>query len=747
MTQSQILQGGGNNHLSPLAVLEKHSQQLQSHQKQHQQQKQQDPHPKNPSRKRKKNKKKEEEDWSRWLVHHNNTKSSFSSTKPTLTAYLEPSNFEEWEIRPLPPRQKAEKEHLQQLEYPLVNSCSRLMEQFPVDINPPTDLDPFLPWIHDVFPTLDGKFIQFVAQNKRRCRTGKNELVAMANMQPQAALFQHVPIQRLKNHNNTTRYRLTTHKKSDPDGVATRFICRFKPSMEETLSVFNFDYDWIAFRKQYRATFHKDDGGIKSIHTSQLIFQCPVPEHLQESIRTGNSVVNDWATLFVDLIPIRTPPRYGPSIQFLQPRYQEFETKDESLRFDADREWGDEHILPEIEDSGRWENIPICLPSFMQYQQPIERQDLAVSTVVPKKHRLASCIWASAGYVTRGSRFAIKDGQRRLLEWLTYNKLIGFDHFYLYDNSEAEANNHEASLKPIADLFPDLVTYIPWPARVCNNRPNNVHSPGERSSQYAAEASCLLRFGPHVQWFGQFDIDEYLVPMGDRQNITTLLDDLEKEDTRIIAFGSWRAWPRRAFVNKIEDISDSGVCWSPEPCFWLSIPGNVTMLQAYNCDRQPPGKKTTVMPAEKQLYRADYVKLHFVHYSAVTELSVKNKTEWEQEKIRWRSFGFPDYRQRFGNEEREALMLHTKAVAVQDTAGYKRVCSVEYLEKPMEHHELCRLGVPWPKELWPTSLKHTQVLGTPEGYAYNCYVNDKIENFFVPRLDHELKKYEFLALN
>ena len=28
-------------------------------------------------------------------------------------------------------------------------------------------------------------------------------------------------------------------------------------------------------------------------------------------------------------------------------------------------------------------------------------------------------------------------------------------------------------------------------------------SVGERSSQYAAEASCRLRFGPHTEWLGQ----------------------------------------------------------------------------------------------------------------------------------------------------------------------------------------------------------------------------------------------------
>jgi len=36
------------------------------------------------------------------------------------------------------------------------------------------------------------------------------------------------------------------------------------------------------------------------------------------------------------------------------------------------------------------------------------------------------------------------------------------------------------------------------------------------------------------------------------------------------------------------------------------------MLQAYNCDRQKPGKKAEKMPAEKQLYRPDYVLHHFI---------------------------------------------------------------------------------------------------------------------------------------
>lgn len=192
-----------------------------------------------------------------------------------------------------------------------------------------------------------------------------------------------------------------------------------------------------------------------------------------------------------------------------------------------------------------------------------------------KQHHLASCLWASTGYTTRGNRFAINDGQRRLVEWITYQKLIGVDHFYLYDNSGAFSNDPSNSLHPIAELFPGDVTIIDWPAQVCNNNPNNVDSVGERSSQYAAEASCRLRFGPHVNWIAQFDIDEYLVPstypgkreyrgkvlfvvspnrdfsfsVGNNTSILPLLEKLDQEGNKIVSFGSWRAWPRRRFIE------------------------------------------------------------------------------------------------------------------------------------------------------------------------------------------------------
>ena len=80
-----------------------------------------------------------------------------------LKAFVEPIDYKEWEVLPLPNRSKAGAANLHVKEYPRLQSCSKLQQQFPID-DTPAEEDPFLPWIHDVFPSEDGKYIQFVAQ-------------------------------------------------------------------------------------------------------------------------------------------------------------------------------------------------------------------------------------------------------------------------------------------------------------------------------------------------------------------------------------------------------------------------------------------------------------------------------------------------------------------------------------------------------------------------------------------------------
>ena len=390
-----------------------------------------------------------------------------------LTAFHEPVDQSQWEFIPLPPRTTTA-EDLEKVEYPQLNSCQRLPEQWPVDLY--DDKDPFLPWIHDVFPSADGKVLQFVAQNRRRCNTGttESEEELLKLRAPQVALFQHVPLKKIgMDEGGEPRYRLSSHEEADPESIDTRYICQFHGENIETMhtfSKFNHDYEWVAYRKHQRIMFSPDGRDNKQVQTSQLLFHCPIPQQLQEIVRNGSSVVEDWATIFVDLIPIRTPPRYGSPNRFIVPAYEQSMPEGDKCNpvtqhcWDPEKEWGKVHVLPTVANSGRWQNIPICLPSLMAY----EPDSVAIKEPEKKNHHLVSCLWASTGYTTRGNRFAINDGQRRLMEWITFNLMLGFEKFYIYDNSGAFSN--ETSLHPVAAQFPGKVTILDWPHRVCNSK-------------------------------------------------------------------------------------------------------------------------------------------------------------------------------------------------------------------------------------------------------------------------------------
>lgn len=153
-------------------------------------------------------------------------------------------------------------------------------------------------------------------------------------------------------------------------------------------------------------------------------------------------------------------------------------------------------------------------------------------------------------------------------------------------------------------------------------------------------------------------------------------------------------------------------------------------MQAYNCNRQK-GRKTQTVPAEKQIYRPDYVKQHFIHYSCITELTLWNRTEWRNHLPHqpWIVHLAADPLSRFADELTEATMLHTKAIARQDTSGWLHLC-----KDPDKGKGFCRIGNPW-----PPGAEEAGVLADSNGWIYNCYIDEKIEHYWVPHLESALR--------
>lgn len=515
-----------------------------------------------------------------------------STLRKVITAYIEPplqdkvpntgsrGNFSDPSdrgtppdfIEPLPLRTHAPKD-LRKIEYPLVQTCHDMPGKFPIDRglqfdasgelivwnvgNIPTppdfpereapycpvELDPFLPWIHDVFPSQDGSRIEFIAQNKRRCRTGKEYTENVNRLTPQVALLQPVSVETISDsraiemapnlwHPNTTnydipienqdeddtpRYRLAPYEFVTSTGRYTRFICRFHMTtamdgdasitvnLGETLSEYPFNYEFINFRKNHETLLTPRGKDSVLFWTSNLHFYCPVPNNkaFRDAIANGRTVLSDGTpTVHVDVVPIRTGVRYE-EIHLPKDMIGPLEGAAEPI-FDPVRRWGLSHVLPRVEASGRWANIPICLPPELVVETITQTEtdiDTLVSSTVSRKlvpninelpvkpHYLVGCLWASAEFKTRGKeRGASTDTIDRLREWIEFHLLVGFDHIYVYDNSGAHTN--ETSLEGTLSLFPGKVTRIDWPSTVCNNNIPAHDSTGERSSQYAAENSC-----------------------------------------------------------------------------------------------------------------------------------------------------------------------------------------------------------------------------------------------------------------
>jgi len=688
---------------------------------------------------------------------------------PVLTAFCEPVNQTTWKTKPLPVRSgPPTKASLIPVEFPNVKSCKNIQAQWPID-TPPVDIDPFLPWIHDVFPSADGKNVVFIAQNRRRCFNGQRRLkpgekvpkgVAEHKsyihidykknyfMRPQSALFQHVPVKKITVDNESgdddePRYRLASHEDADADGMETRMICRFKQFDSNTgklsivgysLSEFEVDYDYHTFKKGYLHSATAAGFDNHMIWQSQLMFKCPVPPEFHEQVKSGDTVVDDYSTLFVDLIPIRTPPRYTPPKEFFPPRYN-FKGAIDQL-FVADDVFGKEHVLPKIDESGRWENIPVCMPSLMTHVIP-KGEDLNALIIppepklknkidilpgaAPKIHKVIACTWAATTFRTRGNRANVNDGKRRLQEWLEFNLLSGFDHIYVYDNSGAFTN--EDSLADVIGLFDkSQVTRVDWPCKICSNRDGNE---GDRSSQYAAESSCRLRFGAHARWLGSFDTDEYLVPMGDFNSMGEVADKFDEDGVKVAVFKSSPAKPRFDLLDDPDNTMTSAGTFTP------TVTEDETFLHTYNCNWEKFPRKNDLSHRRKQMYRADYVKLHYVHYSTITVVSQLTEAETNSAGEIW-THRYKEPHAHEVDEETEATMLHTKSKVEHNTNGWDSRCK-QSVSSIMEGH--CSLGFPFPKDYDPNKIP-----ARSDGRAYNCFMNEIIETRWWPKLVEAMER-------
>lgn len=101
-----------------------------------------------------------------------------------------------------------------------------------------------------------------------------------------------------------------------------------------------------------------------------------------------------------------------------------------------------------------------------------------------------------------------KDESRFLKEWLEYHRLIGIEHFYLYNNFSTD--NYKEILRPYVDN--NIVTLIEWPVKY---------------GQIPAYEDFRYKYKSESRWVAFIDLDEFICPY-EEKNIGDWLKKFEK---------------------------------------------------------------------------------------------------------------------------------------------------------------------------------------------------------------------------
>ncbi|MBP9842269.1 MAG: glycosyltransferase family 92 protein [Simkaniaceae bacterium] len=105
---------------------------------------------------------------------------------------------------------------------------------------------------------------------------------------------------------------------------------------------------------------------------------------------------------------------------------------------------------------------------------------------------------------------------RFIKEWIDYHRLIGVEHFYVYDNISDD--NTYAILEPY--IKKGIVEYIYWD-RTYNTEKEWWHV------QRDAYIDAVERAKNHSKWLAIIDTDEFIVPIKDH-DLKSFLDDFDE---------------------------------------------------------------------------------------------------------------------------------------------------------------------------------------------------------------------------
>lgn len=119
-----------------------------------------------------------------------------------------------------------------------------------------------------------------------------------------------------------------------------------------------------------------------------------------------------------------------------------------------------------------------------------------------------------------------KNEEKYLKEWIEYHRMIGVDHFYLYNNNSADA--FRKVLHPY--IHSGCVTLVSWPDYWSNLTEDTAYLWTIGTQVQAYENAACVRASKETKWLVFLDVDEYLVPNDGKNLLPDILNKYKDSD-------------------------------------------------------------------------------------------------------------------------------------------------------------------------------------------------------------------------
>lgn len=149
-----------------------------------------------------------------------------------------------------------------------------------------------------------------------------------------------------------------------------------------------------------------------------------------------------------------------------------------------------------------------------------------------------------------------KNEAKVLREWIEYHRLIGVDHFYLYNNFSDD--DYLSVLKPYIEQ--DIVTLVEWPVKY---------------GQMLAYNDCYEKNRRETRWLGYIDADEFV----NLQQCNNIKDFVKKYQAYPALYLYWRMFGTSGLLNEPKEYLMTEAFTASWP--WLCNIGKTFINNSY----------------------------------------------------------------------------------------------------------------------------------------------------------------------